>query len=223
LDDFVTKTWAPTHGVTLALKTRKHYALLYDHHIAPTLGLLQLRAIRAETISRWQADRLAAGAGPVAVRQALDLLGSVLQRAVESERIAANPVRLVRRARLPRRKEVRPLAPSDVERMRAAASQRDATLFSVLAYAGLRPGEALALQWQDIREKTKSPVPHLAQRTAPDRLGELPEHEVVGNQGRIGRSDRSAPERSAFGCWATRVLLSRRRSPAYPDAVRKPS
>jgi hypothetical protein len=130
LDDFVTKTWAPTHGVTLAPKTRKHYALLYDHHIAPTLGLLQLRAIRAETISRWQADRLAAGAGPVAVRQALDLLGSVLQRAVESERIAANPVRLVRRARLPRRKEVRPLAPSDVERMRAAASQRDATLFS---------------------------------------------------------------------------------------------
>jgi integrase len=154
LDEFVTQTWAPTHGVTLAPKTRRHYASLYDHHIAPTLGPLQLRAIRAETISRWQTDRLAAGAGPTAVRQALDLLGSILQRAVEAERIAANPVRLVRRARLPRRKEVRPLAPAAVERMRAAAPQRDATLFSVLAYAGLRPGEALALQWDDIRDNT---------------------------------------------------------------------
>ena len=88
------------------------------------------------------------------MRQALDLLGSILQRAVEAERIAANPVRLVRRARLPRRKEVRPLAPAAVERMRAAASQRDATLFSVLAYAGLRPGEALALHWDDVRDNT---------------------------------------------------------------------
>jgi hypothetical protein len=83
-----------------------------------------VRAIRAEVISRWQAERLAAGAGPVAVRQALDLLGAVLQRAVEAERIVANPARLVRRARLPRRKEVRPLAPVSIERMRGAADPR---------------------------------------------------------------------------------------------------
>lgn len=31
---------------------------------------------------------------------------------------------------------------------------RDATLISVLAYAGLRPGEALALRWGDVRTKT---------------------------------------------------------------------
>ncbi|MCW3000850.1 MAG: hypothetical protein JWQ20_148, partial [Conexibacter sp.] len=42
-------------------------------HIAPTFGPLQLRAIRVQTIQQWQAERLAAGAGPVAVRQALDL------------------------------------------------------------------------------------------------------------------------------------------------------
>lgn len=156
LDEFVTQTWAPSHGVTLAPKTRKHYASLYDHHIAPTLGPLQLRAIRADTISRWQADRLAAGAGPTAVCHALDLLGSILQRAVEAEHIAVNPVRLVCRARLPRRRETRPLAPATLERMRGTASQRDATLVSVsvLAYSGLRSGEALALQWGDIRDNT---------------------------------------------------------------------
>jgi integrase len=30
------------------------------------------------------------------------------------------------------------------------ATPRDATLISVLAYVGLGPGEALALQWRDI-------------------------------------------------------------------------
>lgn len=154
LDDFVTGVWAPTHAVTLAPKTRHTYAGLYDHHIAPYLGHIPLRELRAEQIGLWQADRLKSGAGRVAVRQALDLLGAVLQHAVESERIASNPVRLVPKARAPRRAEVRPLAPVTIEAMRRAASTRDATLFSVLAYAGLRPGEALALRWGDVRERT---------------------------------------------------------------------
>lgn len=154
LDDFVIGVWAPTYAVTLAPKTRLHYANLYDHHVAPDLGGIALRELRADRIARWQADRLAAGGGAVAVRHALDMLGSIMQRAVEAELIGVNPVRLVRRARRPRREEVRPLAPVTIERMRAAASVRDATLISVLGYAGLRPSEALALTWQDVREKT---------------------------------------------------------------------
>ena len=154
VNDFVTDVWAPTHAVTLAPKTRIHYASLYDHHIAPHLGACPLRELRAELIGRGQADRLAAGAGRVAVRQALDLLGGILQHAVECERIHSNPARLVRKARPPRRQEVRPLAPRTIEAMRLAASARDATLVSVLAYAGLRPGEALALRWSDIRKST---------------------------------------------------------------------
>ena len=38
--------------------------------------------------------------------------------------------------------------------MRAVLGPRDATLISVLSYAGLRPGEALGLRWGDIRERT---------------------------------------------------------------------
>ena len=154
LDAFVVDTWAPTHAVTLAPKTRKHYASLYDHYLSPHLGATPVRELRADRIARWQAERLAGGAGPVAVRQALELLGAILQRAVEAERITANPTRLVRKARRPRREEVRPLAPTTIEAMRAALGLRDATLISVLAYAGLRPGEALALRWRDVRERT---------------------------------------------------------------------
>jgi len=160
LDEYVTDTWAPAYAAGLAPRTRRHYASLYDHHVAPYLGATPLRALNPELIARWQADRLAQGAGPVAVRHSLELLGSILQRAFEAQRIPTNPARQVRKARRPRREEVRPLAPIQVEAMRsyllAGGSdnpQRDACLLSVLAYAGLRPGEALGLRWGDVSEK----------------------------------------------------------------------
>ena len=154
LADYVVGTWCEAYASQLSPKTWMHYRQLLNKHILPSLGPLELRAIRPETIARWQAQRLAAGHGRVSVRYALTLLGAILQRAFENGQIQSNPARAVRKAALPRRTEVRPLAPATIERMRAASSPRDATLISVLAYAGLRPGEALALQWRDIREQT---------------------------------------------------------------------
>jgi integrase len=154
LDAYVAGTWAPTYVALLAPKTRELYTMLYDRHIAPTLGGVPLRELTPETIGRWQADRLAAGAGRVSVARALTLLGGIVQRAMESGRVQANPARLVRKAKTPRRAETRPLAPATIEGMRAACDARDAALLSVLAYAGLRPGEALALRWGDVRDRT---------------------------------------------------------------------
>jgi integrase len=154
LAQYVTVTWAKAYASNLAPATSIRYGHVYDKHILPELGPLMLREITPDVVARWQAERLAIGSGPFAVREALKLLGSILQRAVEAQHIETNPVRAVRRAPLPRKSEVRPLAPVVIETMRAAASPRDATLLSVLAYAGLRPGEALALRWGDVRDKT---------------------------------------------------------------------
>ncbi len=157
----MTGTWAPTHAVALAASTRAVYAHVYDRHLSPHLGSLELRAITPETVARWQAQRLAAGVGAHAVRKAITVLGAILQRAVEAHRIPYNPVRATRKAKLPERGEVRPLAPRDVEAMRAFLlaggsehPHRDACLVSVLAYAGLRPGEALALTWGNVLDGT---------------------------------------------------------------------
>ena len=154
LAEYVSGTWAKAYAPNLAPSTRIRYGHIYDKHILPELGQLALREITPEVIARWQAARLAGGGGPVAVREALKLLGSILQRAVEAQHIESNPVRSVRRAPLPHKPEVRPLAPITIERMRVASSPRNATLLSVLAYAGLRPGEAIALRWGDVRDKT---------------------------------------------------------------------
>jgi integrase len=60
----------------------------------------------------------------------------------------------VRKAKVAKRPETRPLVPATIEAMRAATSERDRTMLSLLAYAGLRPGEALGLQWGDVRDRT---------------------------------------------------------------------
>lgn len=154
LDEYVVQTWIPIHAHTLAPKTRRTYSRFYDKHISPYLGGVALRSLNVELIGRWQSDRIAAGAGPVSIRQSLGLLGNILQRAHEAGRITSNPARLVRKATAPERAEVKPFAPSAVEAIRAHMQPRDATLVSLLAYAGLRPGEALALRWSHIRDRT---------------------------------------------------------------------
>lgn len=45
------------------------------------------------------------------------------------------------------------LDPEDVERIRNGLGRRGATLVSALAYAGLRPSEALSLRWGDVGEQ----------------------------------------------------------------------
>lgn len=154
LDEYVVQTWIPIHAHTLSPKTRLTYSRFYDRNISPYLGGVALRSFSVELIGRWQSDRLAAGAGAVSIRQSLGLLGNILQRAHEGGRITSNPARLVRKAKAPRRAEVKPFAPATVEAIRAQMKPRDAMLVSLLAYAGLRPGEALALRWSDIRDHT---------------------------------------------------------------------
>ena len=169
LDEYVANTWLKIYAPKPE-KTLRGYASLDDHHIAPTFGHVPLRLITSEMIQRWQADRLAAGGGPVAVHKAVTLLGGVLECAADGGHIPHNPQRRVRRAKLPKKREVRPLAPVTVEAMRAAASPRDAMLLSVLAYSGLRPGEALALRWGDIvSERSWSSVQLRSARTAQAR------------------------------------------------------
>ena len=152
LNSYVAGTWAPTYGVLLAPRTREVYAQSYDRHIAPTLGAMALHAIKPAVIARWQSATLAHG--HEALRKARTVLSAVLQTAVETELIATNPVRLVRAPKAPLKDEVRPLAPASVEALRGHLDHRDGMLVSLLAYAGLRPGEARTLRWGHVQEQT---------------------------------------------------------------------
>ncbi len=173
LADFAEEWWQLYAAPNLAPKTLKNYAYVWDGHVLPRLGGFRLRELNAEVLERFRADLHGAGAGEPTILKALMLLQGILQHAVAWRRIAANPVKAVRKPRSRRLRAVRPLAPIVVERMRAhfigrltsrshlnrgdynhTRNQRDATLVSLLAYAGLRPQEALALSWGAVRERT---------------------------------------------------------------------
>jgi integrase len=176
LDDYVTGTWLHAHAALLAPKTRRDYASYYDRYISPRLGHVPLRELTPDAIARLQAELLRAGLGHEATRKTVHVvLKGMLTHAAQSGLVLANPARAVRMARAPMRDEVRPLAPETVEQMRgvlldrperriagsnglprAALNVRDATIISVLAYAGLRPQELRALRWIHAKERTLS-------------------------------------------------------------------
>jgi integrase len=88
----------------------------------------------------------------------MTMVQGVLQRAVEWGRVPSNAVKLTRKPPKQFRPAVQAIPPSVIEVMRARlltdGRLRDATLLVVLAYAGLRPQEALALEWRHVRERT---------------------------------------------------------------------
>jgi integrase len=119
---------------------------------------MQLREITPLVLTRFRADLERDGVGQETIRRTLVLLQSIFARAVEWQRVGSNPVRAVRKPRTQRRRAVVPLAPETIEAIRSHLLEnghRDgATLVSLLGYAGLRPEEALALEWRHVRERT---------------------------------------------------------------------
>jgi integrase len=153
------ETWWKTYALpNLAPKTRRIYAELWDRHVLPRLADIPLRELTPEIVASFRADLTAAGVGDPTVRKTLAFLQGVLQRAVEWRRIDANPAKAVRKPAQRKTRVVDLPSAAAVEQMRAnlrvQKRLRDATLISLLAYAGLRPGEALALEWRHMRERT---------------------------------------------------------------------
>jgi integrase len=111
-----------------------------------------VREMSPQLLEGFRADLAAEGAGPATQRRVLVMLQGVLQRGGRVGPDPLDPVHLVRKPPQRRTRAVRPLAPATVRAIRAELAEcgdpAGATLVSVLAYAGLRPGVALALTWE---------------------------------------------------------------------------
>jgi len=150
--------WLADARSRLTRLTVLEYQRIYKTRVGPRFGSVALGEVRPRMISEWRAALTEAGVGLEAIRRAMVLLQAMFTVAIEWGEANTNPVAVVRKPRQGRRRAVTALTPDDVERLRAEFLRRDstlsATLVSVLAYAGLRPGEALALEWRHIRERT---------------------------------------------------------------------
>jgi integrase len=144
--------WRATHGAGLGRKTLLQCDGTWRSLVEPHFGALQLSDVTALAVEKWARARLDEGRGEASVEKGWLLLSSMFRSAEAWEWTEKNPVRAARRPRKRNRTRVPiALSPVQVEALRTAMGRDvDKYLVSVLAYAGLRPGEALALAWGDI-------------------------------------------------------------------------
>lgn len=112
-------------------------------------GTVAVREVRKSSVRAWVTAMTEDGAGPATVASAVEVLRLVLSLAVEDKKIVANPaigVKLPPREHRPRAY----LTHEQVWELADAIDPRYRTLVLLLAYTGLRFGEAAALEVRDI-------------------------------------------------------------------------
>lgn len=126
-------------------KTLAGYQSNLQAHVIPIFDRYQLRHVDRMAVEEWMADLQASGLGPSGVRQARQVLNSMLTLAVDAGYLAANPVDGVRNPRLPETQMLF-IDASQVNRLASSIREPYGTLVYLLAYGGLRWGEAAALR-----------------------------------------------------------------------------
>jgi hypothetical protein len=124
------------------------------------------RSARFGVIDDWRMSLERAGVGEPTMIKALGILQGVMKYAAVRGEITPNPIREISKPKQRRTRVPEPLAPVIVETICSSMGQHDATLVSLLAYAGLRPEEATYAQWERLHERTLE-VP----RRSPSRIG----------------------------------------------------
>lgn len=166
LEEFIDEWWDKYATAYLRPGTLATYAAPLDVWIVPYLGKLRLRDISRETVDAWVAGMQKKGAGAPTINRALGVLQGIFRRAVEWRRVAANPVAGAPRLAHARSSAIEARTPELVERIRGKLGRADAALVSVLAYQGLRPGEAFALEWRDLLDHAGRPRKRIQVRRA---------------------------------------------------------
>ncbi len=130
--------------------TALSYRRYIEMDLAPALGHLRLGDLRPGHVERLLRDLRAAGRGTTTVRRIHATLRSALTSARRARLVAYNAAIDVA---LPteRPAKVRPWEPDELAGfLDHAAGHRLGALFEVLAFTGLRRGEACALRWDDV-------------------------------------------------------------------------
>ncbi len=151
--------WLHLISSTVKPRTLASYAGMVRLHLLPAFGTWRVQYLDKGTIKRLLADKLTAGLSRNTVRILHATLRALLAAAVDDGVIPANPAeKLGRQLRLvmpkaARQEEIKAMTREQRELfLQTAAKQTPAyfVLFVTLAGTGMRLGEALALQWDDL-------------------------------------------------------------------------
>lgn len=137
------KKWIGTRS-DIKPSTVARYRVSIDNDIVPYFGNWPLNSLRASHVRQWISDLLEEKS-EASARHSLRVLSMAYEAAMADQLIAGNPCKHVK-APSPPKREMLWLTPAEVERLcEHVASAEDRLLVHVLAYTGLRWGEATAL------------------------------------------------------------------------------
>lgn len=131
-------------------KTRTYYSTAIHKYLVPEIGSHKLARLEAEQVERFYGRLRKNGVQPSTVLQVHRTLRAALNAAEKRERIARNPMRVVRSPRT-EEIEIEPLTVDDVQAiLTIARERRNGVRWAVALALGLRQGEALGLKWRDL-------------------------------------------------------------------------
>jgi integrase len=201
--------------------TRSGYRAALDNELLPRFGRLKLAQVTPDQIAALVRELEGRGLSGSYIQNILKPLNGAMNLAVRRGMLSVNPVAVLTPDERPTvvRREFRELGPDEIDALLAAAARAEYfPLIKTAIYTGLRLGETLGLQWQDldfeaglvhIRKQwsregglTEPKTPAAVRRVvlAPDLIQFLREHK----QRALGRG-RARPDDFVFA--------SRRRTP----------
>ena len=148
LDNWMSKEIAPPKR---RQRTQETYRNVIDHHIVPYLGGLRLNKIGPTHVQELE-DRLSEHLSAKMVNQVHIVLSGAFKFAMRMELVHRNPVSVVSPPPV-KRTEIPPPEISPIRRVLDLASSDGNLLYTAIhlvAYTGMRRGEAMGLQWENV-------------------------------------------------------------------------
>jgi integrase len=144
------ESWLDSVRATVRPRTLDAYRAAVRKHLIPALGHIKLGKLTPQHVQEFQSAKLKAGLHPRTAGALRTVLVQALNQAVRWNVISRNSAALVRSPKAPR-PVIKPLAPEQARQLLAAMKGEPLeALHQVVLTLGLRRGEALGLQWNDI-------------------------------------------------------------------------
>ncbi|MDA0658602.1 MAG: tyrosine-type recombinase/integrase [Planctomycetota bacterium] len=133
-----------------AARTHEEYEMAVRLYIVPYIGHRKLAKLSAQDLESWQASLVKKGHSDHCRMRAIRVLRAALNSAIRNQVIQFNPVSAIAKPKVVSR-EVQPLEVDQCERLFAEAeTNRLGDIVTLAVMTGLRLGELLALEWNDI-------------------------------------------------------------------------
>ncbi|MGW1539322.1 tyrosine-type recombinase/integrase [Streptomyces sp. NPDC002309] len=149
------KTWL-THWVEniaaahVSENTIDGYRVAVYHHLIPGLGAHRLEKLEPEHLERFYKKMQENGSAAGTAHQAHRTIRTAMNEAVRRQHLTTNPASIAKAPKV-EEEEVEPYTVEEVQHLLAEAAKHRNTARWVIALAlGLRQGEVLGMQWDDV-------------------------------------------------------------------------